>query len=101
MEPYYNLTYGQGFEGFINYANLLVEGWLSILFLAAIFIIVIIVLMKSEWNTPSVFAFASFICLISAFILKLFTVVNAVVMFAIFLALGISIIWGVINKYGN
>ena len=31
-----------GFEGFVNYANLLVEGWFAALFLAMIFIICII-----------------------------------------------------------
>ena len=101
MEPYYNLTYGTGFEGFINYANLLVEGWFAALFLAMIFIICLIVLSKSEWNMPTIFAFGCFTCLIAAFIMKLFTVVNAVIIFAIVLGLGLSIIWGSVNKYGN
>jgi len=50
-EPYYNLSeHGPGMEGFVNYANVLVNGWLSILFILFIWLATIYVGSKSEWK---------------------------------------------------
>jgi len=76
MEPYYNLSYGTGLEGLVNYSNLLVDGWFSTLFLAFVWIAATFVLSKSEWKMPGIMAFASFVTLILAWVLTTVTAVG-------------------------
>ena len=98
-EPYYNLSlHGPGMEGFVNYANLLVDGWMSILFICFIWLVVLFVGSKSEWKLSGVMAFDFLICLIAAMIISLFTVVNGVLLFICFFGLGGSIFWMVIQR---
>lgn len=97
MADFYNLTYGQGFEGFINYANTSTEGWLVNAFLAFIYITTFYVGSKSEWNTASVSAFSFFICLISMMIFAVFTTVNEMITFILLFGLGISVFFSYIQ----
>jgi len=98
-EPYYNLSeHGPGMEGFVNYANVLVNGWLSILFILFIWLATIYVGSKSEWKMSGVMSFAFLLCLISSAILSLFTVVNEILVFIIIFGLGASIFWMVIER---
>ena len=60
VEPYYNLSYGTGFEGFINYANVIVDGWLVNAFLILIFSLSMFVLSKSEWKMSGILSFSFF-----------------------------------------
>lgn len=99
-EPFYNMSlYGGGFEGVINYANLLVSGWLTNLFLIFIFFASEVTLSKSEWSIPGITAFSFFVCLLSEFILSLFTTVNQIAIFITIIGLAGSIAWGVIEKH--
>lgn len=92
VESYYNVTaHGTGFEGFINYANLLVDGWMSILFIAFVYLATMFAGSKSEWSRSGVSAFGFLLCLISSMILSLFTVVNPIVTFVCIFGLGASI----------
>jgi hypothetical protein len=97
-EPYFNNSYGLGLEGFINYINIAVEGWLVNAFLAFAFIASVLVLSKSEWKMPGIVAFSSFVCLILAMIFKLFTMVNDYVIFFLVTLLAISVLWGILSK---
>jgi len=98
-EPYYNVTaHGKGIEGFMNYANVLVNGWMATAFIIFIWLSTVYVGSKSEWKLSGVIAFSFFLCLISAMIMRLFTIVNETVIFVCIFGLGISIFWMVINK---
>ena len=93
-EPYYNATaHGLGIEGFMNYANVLVDGWMATAFLVFIWLASIYVGSKSEWKMSNVVAFSFFITFISAMIMRLFTIVNEIAIFASVFGLGISIFW--------
>lgn len=76
MEPVYNLTYGTGLEGLINYSNLLVDGWFALLFLLFVWVASVYVLSKSEWKLPGVMAFSSALTLFLAWILRTITIVG-------------------------
>ena len=98
-EAYYNITAdGPGIEGFMNYANTLVDGWMSILFIFFVWAATVFVGSKSEWKMSGVMSFAFLLCLISAAIMSLFTVVNEILVFVIIFGLGASIFWMVIER---
>jgi len=98
-ESYYNASAdGLGIEGFLNWANLTVEGWLVSAFLFFIWLSSIYVLNKSEWKLSNVSAFSFFICLISSMIFNLFTTVNLMVIFIISFGLAGSILWSIIER---
>jgi hypothetical protein len=96
-EPYYDSSYGTGFEGFLNYANILVNGWFVNVFLALIWIVTVYTLSKSEWKMPGILSFAFFITFITAMIMRLFiTSMNELVLFMLGVGLAISVFWAVI-----
>jgi hypothetical protein len=95
---YYNESYGEGFEGIINYANVLVDGWLVNFFLLVAFGISMYVLSKSEWDTGASISYSLFGCLLIAWIFKLFTTVNEYVIFIIIFLLGISVVVNIIKN---
>jgi len=94
---FYNLSYGPGMEGFINYANVSLDGWFVNAFLAFIYIATFYVGSKSEWNNASVSAFSFFICLISMMVFAVFTQVNEMVTFILIFGLGISVLFSYIQ----
>jgi len=97
-EPYYNVTsHGTGIEGFMNYTNVLVDGYMSIAFLVFIWLASVYVGSKSEWKLSSVITFSFFITLISAMIIRLFTIVNEILIFVCIFGLSISIFWMIIE----
>lgn len=99
MEPYYNVTaHGMGIEGFMNYTNTLVGGWMATMFIAFIWLSVVFVGGKSEWKLSGVMAFDFLLCLIASMILRLFTIVNELVIFVCIFGLGASIFWMVIER---
>jgi hypothetical protein len=98
-EPYYNASlHGNGFEGLINYANVLVDGWFVNAFLITMFIISVYVLSKSEWKISGVLSFSFFLCFLTAIIFKIFTAVNEMVIFMIGIGLAGSIFWSIISR---
>jgi hypothetical protein len=98
-EPYYNATaHGTGIEGFMNYANVLVDGWMATFFIVFIWLASVYVGSKSEWKLSGVVAFSFFLCLISAMIMRLFTIVNETVIFVCIFGIGVSIFWMVIER---
>jgi len=98
-EQFYNVTaHGPGIEGFMNYANVLVDGWMATAFILFIWLSSIYVGSKSEWKLSGVMAFSFFLCLVSAMIMRLFTIVNETVIFVCIFGLGIAIFWMVTEK---
>lgn len=99
MEPYYNVTaHGTGIEGFMNYANVLVDGWMVTMFITFIWLSIVFVGSKSEWKLSGIMAFDFLLCLIAAMILRLFTVVNELIIFVCIFGLGASIFRMVTEK---
>jgi len=96
--PYYNLSYGEGLEGIMNYANTLTDSWLANLFIMFIFLITIFVLGKSEWKMSSVMTYAFFLTLISSILMSVFMKVNGYIIFISVIGLGISVLTGIISK---
>ena len=97
-EAYYDAaTHGLGVEGFVNYANVLVDGWMATAFIVFIWLATVFVGSKSEWKLSGVMAFSFLLCLISAMIIRLFTIVNELVIFVCIFGLGASIFWMVIE----
>jgi hypothetical protein len=97
-EPFYNSSYGLGAEGILNYASVLTDGWLSIAFLSALWVIMVYVMSKSEWKMPGIIAFASFITLFMSWIMKLFMVVSEQFIFVIALLLAGSLAWSILSE---
>ncbi len=97
MGDYYNISYGQGFEGFLNWANGTVEGWLASAFLFFIYFASLFVLNKSNFKSSANSTFAFLIVFLSSMIMKLFMTINDITNYIIIFGLGISIAWMVIE----
>ena len=97
-EAYWNSSYGNGLEGILNYSSVLTDGWFSLMFLSAIFIIILYVMSKSEWKMPGIIAFASFVTMILAWTMKLFMVVSEQFIFTLALLLAGSLAWSIISE---
>jgi hypothetical protein len=97
-EPYFNpQVHGLGLEGFLNYANTLVNGWFVNLFLAIIWIVTVYTLSKSEWKMSGIVSFAFFITFMSAMIMRLFTQVSEFIIFGLAVGLAASVFWAIIT----
>ena len=98
-ETYYDpITDGIGIEGFLNWANLTVDGWMATAFLFFIWLAFVYVGSKSEWKLPGVMAFSFFVCFIASMIMRVFTQINIVVIFVIFFGMAGSVLWSIIGK---
>ncbi len=97
-EAYYDVSYGPGLEGFLNWANLAVDGWFVIFFLFFIWLGMVYVGSKSEWRLSGVMALSFFTCLISTSIFKLFTTVNPIALYVCIFGLAATVFWMVIEK---
>ena len=98
MEPYYNSSYGTGFEGILNYTNELVNGWFITAFLAFVWIASLFVMSKGEWKMSSSVGFASLLCFILAMIFKLFLDVSNLVLYIFIILIAISIAWSIMDR---
>lgn len=98
VEPYYNLSYGTGLEGVVNYASVITDGLLPPVFISVIGIIMVYVLSKSEWKMPGIVAFTAFTTLIMSFIFKLVTPVNELFIFGQVIILALSVVWAIISE---
>jgi len=98
-ETYYDpVTDGIGIEGFLNWANLSVDGWMANAFLFFVWMSFVYVGSKSEWKLSNVMAFSFFTCLITSMILSIFTTVNLVAIFVIIFGLAGSVLWAVFER---
>ncbi len=98
-EAYYDPTIdGLGIEGFMNWANMTVDGWMATAFLFFIWLSFVYVGSKSEWKLSGIMAFSFFTCLIVVGMFKLFTTVNDLAVYVIIFGLAASIFWAVIEK---
>lgn len=102
MEPYYNLSYGQGAEGVINYINVglfnEMPGIVMTIFLSVIYGIMLYVLSKSEWKMSANVAFSTFTILILSFIVKLFTHISERFIFVLAIILAVSVVWSILEN---
>lgn len=96
--PFYNLSYGAGFEGILNYTNEITNGWFGNLFIAFIFIATLVTLSKSDYKIPGVLSFCFVLTLITSMIFSLFMEIEPYIIFISIIGLGISVAWGIITK---
>jgi hypothetical protein len=97
MTDYYNLSYGTGFEGFLNWTNGSVEGWLATCFLFFIYLSSLFVMNKSTFKPSANSAFSFVIVFIAMMIMKLFMTINEITVYLIIFGLGISVVWMVLD----
>ena len=91
-------TDGIGFEGILNYVNMLYDGWFVNLFILFIAIVTTFVLSKSEWKMSGVIAFTAFLIFITAMIFSLFTQVNGYIIFVSIIGMALGVFLGVMTK---
>lgn len=96
-EPYFNSSYGLGLEGFLNYTNLLIDGWLVTAFLAFIWIVVFYVMSKSGWEGVSAAGFAFLVSFIGSLFFALFTTISSYTIFINAIGLGGCIFLSIIK----
>jgi riboflavin transporter FmnP len=93
---YYNSSYGLGFEGIVNYANILTNYWFVPFFLAFVLFALITTFSKDrQFPMSAIIAFSLVIVMMAAFVFKLVTVVNESVIYIIIAGLGIAVAWGI------
>ena len=93
--PYYNVSYGQGIEGFLNYTNGVMDNLLIPIFLFVFYGLSIYVFSKSEWKLGGVIAWTSFSFFILSMIAQTFVTFKQIVIFTFF----VGIIVGVVMSY--
>jgi len=101
VEPYYNMSFGTGFEGIVNYANGLVNNMLGVTFIVSLFFIMIYVLSKSEWRMSANIVFATFVCLLLSWIFSLFIIIPERFLYGLAILLTGSVIWSIIENQSS
>lgn len=89
-------------EGFIDYSNSVVDGWLANVFLIVFYIVIIRLLLKSEWKWGPIISYTSFGMLLVGATIKLFTDVHELILIAFALGIGVGIVVSYIeNSQGS
>jgi len=97
-DPFYNISYGPGMEGILNYCNEITDGWFANLFLIFIFVSTTFVLSKSEWKMNSVLSYSFFVTLVTALVMSLFVELNGYIVYISVIGLALSVFIGIIVK---
>lgn len=93
MKPYYNdSVWGKGIEGFVDYSNSIVDGWMANLFIIVLYIVIIRLLSKSEWKWGPIISYTSFGVLLIGATIKLMTDVHELILIALALMIGVGVI---------
>jgi hypothetical protein len=95
---YYNASFGEGMEGFINWANYSVDNWMMPIFLFVFYGLSIFVLTKSEWKLGGCVTFASFLFFILAMIAQTFVTFNQITIFIFVIGIGVGIVLSFIEN---
>lgn len=93
----YNVSYGKGLEGLVNWTNIYLEGWFVVAFTAFIWIVTISILSKREerqFPMSAIVAFSALVALITLFLFKLMTSVSEYLVFLAIVVLAGAIAWG-------
>jgi len=94
--PYYNVSYGSGFEGIINYAQIVSGYWFVAFFLAFILIALIATFSKDQkYPISAIVAFSLVVVLFGAFMFKLVTSVNESIIYLIIVGVALAIGYGI------
>lgn len=96
--PYYNHTYGTGFEGLVNYVNSTVDYMFVPVFLFVVWAIGIYGLSKSEWKLSNGFAYMSGACAVIAIVAKLFTQVPEFIIYFFIIMTAGGVVGGLMDK---
>ena len=98
-EPMFNASvHGLGFEGFLNYANVLVDGALVTIFMIVLFIIMQTTFYKSKYGVGVTIMYNCMFCLLASATLKLFTTVNELLLIAFAIGIAVGVIISFIER---
>ena len=95
---YYNASFGNGLEGFINWANAYSSNMMTNLFLIMVWIVSTYVLSKSEWKMSNVVAFTSLLIFMLSLIARLFVQIHQALIFVSSIAFAIGLVWSIIDR---
>jgi Cu/Ag efflux pump CusA len=90
VDGFYNVSYGPGMEGILNYCNEITNTLFSSLFLIFIFVVCVYTLAKSEWKMNSVLTYSFFLIFVSSMIMQLFLRVNPLIVYVSIIGMAIS-----------
>ena len=95
-QPYYNISYGTGFEGIVNFANSLTGFWLVPIFLLFVVTTLVVTFSRDrQYPISGILAFSLMIAFFGAMLFKLVTMVNEVVIYLLVVGIAVSIMWGI------
>jgi hypothetical protein len=95
MEPYFNNSYGPGFEGVVDYVNTLTDFWFVPVFLGFILIALIATFSKDkQFPMSAVVAFSLVVVMLGLFLFKLVTSVSEIIVYVVIVALALAVAWG-------
>ncbi len=95
---YYNVSFGNGLEGIVNFSNWLVNWWLVPVFAIFIFIAIAVTMSKREdkqYPMSAILAYSLFGVFIVVVIFKLMTNVQEYLIYVVGVALALAIAWGI------
>ncbi|NCD05865.1 MAG: hypothetical protein EOL97_07075 [Spirochaetia bacterium] len=84
-------TYGNGFEGFVNWTNLIANGWMISIFILAVSAVGYIVGKKQGMSSSSALVMAGILIVILTPLFQLFTVVNGQIIIAGLIMVGLGV----------
>ena len=94
--PIYNASYGNGFEGIVNYANSVVDWWMVPFFMIFVFLALVLTFSKDrQFPMSAILAFGFFVALIVGGIFKLATVVSEYMIYLALVGLALAVAWGI------
>jgi hypothetical protein len=95
--PYYNISYGAGFEGVLNWSNSITNYMMIPFYLGFIFLAIVMVLSKREdrqYPMAAIIAFAFLTVALSGMFFKLMTMVSEYVIYICIIGVAGAIAWG-------
>ncbi len=96
--PFYNTSYGFGWEGLINWGNSITNWWMVPFYLAFIFIAIVLVLSRREdrqYPIAAIIAYALLSVGLAAMLFKLMTLVSEYIIYVCIIGLALAIGWGI------
>jgi hypothetical protein len=95
-EPYFNASYGSGFEGVVNFANSLTDFWMVPVFLTFIFVTLVVTFSRDrQYPISAIVAFSLVVVFFGAMLFKLVTAVNELTVYVLVIGIAISVMWGI------
>ena len=96
--PFYNSSYGAGFEGVVNYANSITNYWMVPAYLMFIFLALVLVLSRREdrqYPMAAIIGYAFLAVGLAGMIFKLMTYVSEYFIYIAIVGVAVAVAWGI------